>query len=52
MNYKYAGIFTTPGIVLNLIKKPYVILLLWLAGGIVSLFGSLIYAEVNSVIFI
>ncbi|CAG8535174.1 19269_t:CDS:2 [Rhizophagus irregularis] len=39
------GIFTTPGIVLNLIKKPYVILLLWLAGGIVSLFGSLIYAE-------
>ncbi|RGB37966.1 amino acid/polyamine transporter I [Rhizophagus diaphanus] len=39
------GIFTTPGIILSLIKKPYVILLLWLAGGIVSLFGSLIYTE-------
>ncbi|PKK68740.1 amino acid transporter [Rhizophagus irregularis] len=39
------GIFTTPGIVWKQVKTPHVVILLWLAGGIVSLFGSLIYTE-------
>jgi amino acid transporter len=46
MKNKYAGIFTTPGIVWKQVKTPYVVILLWLVGGIVSLFGSLIYTEV------
>ncbi|CAI2178795.1 16362_t:CDS:2 [Funneliformis geosporum] len=44
-----AGIFTTPGIVWKNVKSPYIVLGLWLIGGIVSLFGSLIYTEYGAI---
>ncbi|CAG8572663.1 9636_t:CDS:2 [Funneliformis mosseae] len=44
-----AGIFTTPGIVWKNVKSPYIVLGLWLMGGIVSLFGSLIYTEYGAI---
>ncbi|GBC02259.1 hypothetical protein RclHR1_04530001 [Rhizophagus clarus] len=39
------GIFTTPGIVWKQVKSPYVVIVLWIIGGIVSLCGSLVYSE-------
>ncbi|CAB4480804.1 amino acid transporter [Rhizophagus irregularis] len=40
-----AGIFTTPGIVWKQVKSPYVVIILWIIGGIVSFCGSLVYTE-------
>jgi amino acid transporter len=42
------GIVTAPGIILKAIKSPRIVLLLWLIGGIVSMAGSLTYAELGA----
>ncbi len=43
-----AGIFTTSGLLMKKIPNPGVILLLWVAGGIVALCGSLSYSLLGS----
>ncbi|CAG8636963.1 4722_t:CDS:2 [Ambispora gerdemannii] len=43
-----AGIFASPGLVLNEIQSPGIALILWTVGGIVTLFGSLSYVELGS----
>jgi len=43
-----AGIFRAPSIVASQVSSETVFLLLWLAGGIVSLIGALCYAELGS----
>ncbi|CAG8774474.1 7540_t:CDS:2, partial [Dentiscutata heterogama] len=40
-----AGIFVTPSSVWRLVQSPGATLMLWLAGGFISLFGSMIYVE-------
>ncbi|CAG8622418.1 7176_t:CDS:2, partial [Scutellospora calospora] len=40
-----SGIFLTPGNVWRLTKSPGAALLFWIVGGLISLLGSLIYAE-------
>ncbi|CAI2170000.1 8927_t:CDS:2 [Funneliformis geosporum] len=40
-----SGIVITPGIILNSVKSPGIVLLLWFIGGIISFSGSLVYAE-------
>ncbi|CAG8790144.1 25004_t:CDS:2, partial [Cetraspora pellucida] len=42
-----AGIFRNPGFIWFLIKSPGIALILWVVGGIVSLFGSLVYIELG-----
>lgn len=42
------GIFKTPSEVAKYLNWPYLILFAWLAGGIISLFGALCYAELSS----
>ncbi|CAG8590703.1 5510_t:CDS:2 [Ambispora gerdemannii] len=43
-----AGIFSSPGLVLNEIRSPGIALVLWVVGGIATLFGSLSYVELGS----
>ncbi|CAG8559344.1 11499_t:CDS:2 [Ambispora gerdemannii] len=43
-----AGIFSSPGLVLNEIQSPGIALILWAVGGIAALFGSLSYVELGS----
>lgn len=43
-----AGIFKTPSVVAASVGSPGAALLLWLAGGVVSLIGALCYAELVS----
>ncbi|CAG8617723.1 2296_t:CDS:2, partial [Ambispora leptoticha] len=43
-----AGIFSSPGLVLNEIQSPGIALILWLVGGLAALFGSLSYVELGS----
>src|SRR5688572_13498701 len=40
-----SGIFRTPAEIANATDSPAFILLLWLVGGLLSLFGALTYAE-------
>jgi APA family basic amino acid/polyamine antiporter len=42
------GVFTSLGLQLNDISNPWSIMLLWLIGGIVSLFGAFSYAELGT----
>ncbi|MCS7278814.1 MAG: amino acid permease [Thermodesulfobacteriaceae bacterium] len=41
------GIFTTSGFILKEVGDPGALLLVWLLGGIISLFGALSYAELG-----
>ncbi len=43
-----AGIFRAPSIVASQVSSETVFLLLWLAGGLISLIGALCYAELGS----
>ncbi len=40
-----SGIFRTPGVVAALVASPWIILLLWVAGGAITLLQSLVSAE-------
>ncbi|CAG8445263.1 6035_t:CDS:2, partial [Ambispora gerdemannii] len=42
------GIFSSPGLVLREIGSPGLALILWVVGGVASLFGSLSYVELGS----
>lgn len=43
-----SGIFNTPTVAAKYIGRPNVILMLWLAGGVLALFGGLTYAELTT----
>jgi APA family basic amino acid/polyamine antiporter len=43
-----SGIFRTPASIAQEMGNPWLILLLWLAGGVLSLFGALTYAELGT----
>jgi len=43
-----SGIFRTPASIAKELGSPSVILLLWLAGGVLSLFGAFAYAELGT----
>jgi APA family basic amino acid/polyamine antiporter len=45
-----AGIFTTSGLLMGDLKKPLLMLSLWLAGGIIALCGALSYGELGAAI--
>src|SRR5512137_854919 len=45
-----AGIFTTSGLLMGDLKKPLLMLVLWLAGGIIALCGALSYGELGAAI--
>jgi amino acid transporter len=47
-----AGIFTTPGIIWKTVGSPGITLLLFIFGGIISMFGSLCYVEVGELPFV
>jgi len=47
-----SGIFTTPGMVWKALNSPQLAMILWTVGGIISLAGSLTYAEVRIFILI
>src|SRR5271170_6978675 len=42
------GIFETPPLVFKGIQEPWIILVLWSAGGLVTLIGALCFAELAS----
>ena len=42
------GVFTSLGYQLVDIRSVFVIIMLWIIGGIISLFGALIYCELAS----
>jgi basic amino acid/polyamine antiporter, APA family len=43
-----AGIFTTSGLLMSGLNDPVVMLLLWIAGGIIALCGALAYGELGA----
>ena len=43
-----AGIFTTSGLLISDLKSPLIMLLLWVAGGIIALCGALSYSELGA----
>lgn len=43
-----AGIFTTSGLLMENLRHPLILLLLWVAGGIVALCGALSYGELGA----
>ncbi len=43
-----SGIFLTPAIIANAIQSPAIILIIWLAGGILILCGALTFAELGA----
>ncbi|CAG8656259.1 14079_t:CDS:2 [Funneliformis mosseae] len=45
-----AGIFTTPGMVWKSLNSPQAAMILWAIGGIISMAGSLTYAELGAAI--
>jgi APA family basic amino acid/polyamine antiporter len=45
-----AGIFTTSGLLMGDLKKPLLMLALWLAGGVIALCGALSYGELGAAI--
>jgi APA family basic amino acid/polyamine antiporter len=45
-----AGIFTTSGLLMSNLGNPVLLLLLWLAGGVIALCGALCYGELGAAI--
>jgi len=45
-----AGIFTTSGLLMTDLKKPLIMIALWIVGGMIALAGALSYGEVGAVI--
>ena len=45
-----AGIFTTSGLLMTGLKKPLLMLLLWVVGGVIALCGALSYGELGAAI--
>ena len=45
-----AGIFTTSGLLMGDLNNPVVMMLLWIAGGIIALCGALSYGELGAAI--
>jgi len=45
-----AGIFTTSGLLMADLKKPLIMIALWIVGGMIALAGALSYGEVGAVI--
>ena len=43
-----AGIFTTSGLLMANLKNPLIMILLWLAGGVIALCGALAYGELGA----
>ncbi len=43
-----AGIFTTSGLLMTGLKKPLLMLLLWVVGGLIALCGALSYGELGA----
>jgi len=43
-----AGIFTTTGIIMNDLSNPFLLIILWLLGGILALLGALSYGELGA----
>jgi APA family basic amino acid/polyamine antiporter len=43
-----SGIFAVPGEIARELRNPGLVLLLWVAGGVLSLFGALTYAELGT----
>ena len=43
-----AGIFTTSGLLMEILKNPLLMIFLWLTGGIIALCGALCYGELGS----
>jgi len=43
-----AGIFTTSGLLMSGLNNPVLMLTLWVAGGIIALFGALSYGELGA----
>ena len=42
------GIFTTSGLVMEQVSNPLLMIVLWVAGGVVALSGALCYAELST----
>lgn len=42
------GVFTTLGVQLELLSNPWVVLSLWIVGGVIALFGAISYAELGT----
>ena len=43
-----AGIFTTSGLIMSGIGNPWILIILWITGGIIALCGALSYAELGA----
>jgi basic amino acid/polyamine antiporter, APA family len=43
-----AGIFTTSGLLMSGLSNPVLLIILWIAGGIIALCGALAYAELGA----
>ncbi len=45
-----SGIFINPYIVARLVKTPFLILAVWIAGGLIALAGAFVFAELSTVL--
>jgi APA family basic amino acid/polyamine antiporter len=45
-----SGIFINPYVVAQAVKTPFLILGVWIAGGVLSLFGAFVFAELSTVV--
>ncbi len=43
-----AGIFTTSGLLMNDLRDPFLMIGLWIVGGLIALFGALCYSELGA----
>ncbi len=43
------GVFVTTGVLLEQVEMPWIVLLIWIIGGLTALAGSLCYAELSSI---
>jgi APA family basic amino acid/polyamine antiporter len=44
-----SGIFINPYVVAQLVQTPFLILAVWVAGGVIALFGAFVFAELSTV---
>jgi APA family basic amino acid/polyamine antiporter len=44
-----SGIFINPYVVAQLVHTPFLILAVWVAGGVIALFGAFVFAELSTV---